>query len=79
MGARNERRREHDCRSVHSAGGTAGVSAVVRESAAALLRDLSRNADALGRASVADARAIRRALLDAEYLSRHVRLTLERG
>jgi hypothetical protein len=49
------------------------------ESAAALLKDLAGNLDTLAGATVRDGQAIRRALLDVEYLSRHIRQTLERG
>lgn len=57
------------------------------ESAAALLRDLAGNLtpealaqgglNILSRLNVREAQAIRRALLDAEYLSQHIRRTLE--
>jgi len=47
------------------------------ESAAALLRDLAGNLDSITAVNVKEAQAIRRALLDAEYLSQHIRRTLE--
>ena len=47
------------------------------ESAAALLKDLAGNLDSLAAVTVKEAPAIRRALLDAEYLSQHIRRTLE--
>lgn len=49
------------------------------EGAAAFLRDLAGNLNTLAAANVREAQAIRRALLDAEYLSQHIRRELERG
>jgi len=47
------------------------------ESAAALLKDLAANAERLEGVTLKDAHAIRRALLDVEYLSQHLRKNVE--